>query len=118
MFVSGDFAEAVAILRELWDGRWREARHADLRLAERWARFRHPEGPAIVPVNSAHGRVVGLGGSHRRGIAGRSDLGSSALEARVFGLGDSENMWLQRSALQLKCKQDTDRLALGCIVQT
>ena len=111
-------ADCEPILRDLWQGQWREERYTAQRLAERWRIWRWPEALPLCEWMVRSGQWWDLVDGIATRLIGPLILKHPHLSPEVFAWIGSDDLWLRRTALlaQLKHKERTDNQVLAELI--
>ena len=117
--VSGAESEAGPILRDLWNGEFREERYAAIRLADAWRLWRLAETLPLCRWMIHTGAWWDLVDPLTTRWVSPLLLQHPGSRGEVFAWIDSPDAWLRRAAVlsQIKFRQATDREALGRILR-
>jgi len=110
--------EITRVVRELWQGKYREDRYAAVRICQRTLRQHPPEMLELFLWMVEEGAWWDLVDVVAADLVGPLIRAHPALAPQVYELIRHENMWLRRTALlaQLKFKDGTDRERLAEMV--
>ncbi len=111
-------ADCEPLLRDLWQGQWREERYTAQRLAERWRIWRWPEALPLCEWMVRSGQWWDLVDAIATRLIGPLILKHPQLAPQVFQWIGSDDPWLRRTALlaQLKHKERTDPEVLAGLI--
>ena len=115
-----DTAQLGGVVRELWQGEFREDRYGAIRLAERFRKLQSPELLPLYHWMIQTGQWWDLVDITASNLIGSLMREFPELSETVFGWIEDDDMWLRRTALlaQLKYKQATDRERLANMILT